>query len=711
MELSRADPRAETVELDRDGVSTEDQVPLEEGGQPGPPDDGAPALPRLFGRYELRRELGRGGAGMVWEAFDPALQRPVALKTLLAGRWASPDQRARFLREVRATANLRHPHIVGVHDAGEVDGIAYLTMDLIDGQPLDGLLERDGALPPRRAAELLLPVARALAHAHREGIVHRDVKPENVLVAADGTPYLSDFGLARDLGDGQRLTGSGQTVGTPAFMAPEQLRGRAVDGRTDVYALGATIYECLSGVVPFQGESYPELVAKVLHEDPPPLRQAGSIGGPPRRVAPDLEAIVLRCLEKDPARRYAGAGELAQDLERFLRGEAVEARPPGRLRRLARRARGQTQLVVGVALAGAGLAGGLVHAALLRSELAVNERVRAALERDRERILAQRADALHRSELEATRRLALAEAALAPTPLDGVRAYDALLLRYPELWEARLSRARLLREVAAELRARDKDPAGARITSEQAVEDLEVAAELAPARAPFLLLAAEVLRTDLQDQPRARAAYEELAREGPPGLAAYAQARLAHLGGRGEAARVAVEQAVAARPDLAPARVLRAELLLRAGQHGAALEELDRVAAHALAEPEALRLRAEALLGAGALDEALRDAARAAELEPGSWVGQVILGKVRLRQGDRGRATAAFERARRLVPQEPQVHVALAAAHLAFGDPAASLAELAEARRLGLPADDPEGLALEGQMKRDGTENRNQNRE
>ncbi len=228
-------------------------------------------------------ELGRGGFGAVFRARDPASGREVAIKVLFAGAAAPPSARARFAREAQALARLRHPNIVAVHDAGEVDGAPFLVMDLVEGEGLDGRLRRGGPLDPLEAARVTLAVARALGHAHRVGVLHRDVKPPNVLLPADGgEPRLADFGLARDLDDTERLTRTGVLLGTPGFCAPEQLGGGgAVGPATDVYGAGATLYMALTGLAPMRGASASEV----------PLAPAGRPPGPP--PAPPVPIIPL----------------------------------------------------------------------------------------------------------------------------------------------------------------------------------------------------------------------------------------------------------------------------------------------------------------------------------------------------------------------------------------------------------------------------------
>ena len=312
-------------------------------------------LPRIPG-YEVLEVVGRGGMGVVYRARHVRLDRPVALKMLLAGAHASRESRERFLREARMGAGLRHPNIVQVHDMGDQDGLPYFTMEFVEGgslaQKLAGMPQ-----PPRQAAALLATLADAVQAAHRCGIVHRDLKPANVLLTADGTPKITDFGLARRLDGEAGLTWTGTAVGTPSYMAPEQAEARpqTLGPAVDIYALGAILYELLTGRPPFRAATAAETVRQVISQDPvPPSRLNGKV---PR----DLETICLKCLHKEPHLRYAGAAALAADLHHFLGGEAIAARPEGRLARLARRVRRrpvQSTLVAAVTLLTAALLGG-----------------------------------------------------------------------------------------------------------------------------------------------------------------------------------------------------------------------------------------------------------------------------------------------------------------------------------------------------------------
>ena len=316
-------------------------------------------LPTLPG-YEVKTVLGRGGVGVVYKALHLRLNRPVAVKMLLSGQHASPDELKRFLREAEAVARLHHPNIVNLYDVGEVDGKPYFTMEFIEGGSLARKLV-EGPIPACEAAALVAQVTEAIETAHQNGIIHRDLKPGNVLLTADGTPKVTDFGLARLQSDAG-LTLSGVPVGTPSYMAPCQARGEksAIGPATDVYALGAILYECLTGRPPFRAETSTATLQKLLAEEPVPPAQLNP------RVPRDAETICLKCLEKDPRRRYVSAAALADDLHRFERGDSITARPLGRLERTVRWTRrhpGQALVLAAtaaVALAAAGVGGWLI---------------------------------------------------------------------------------------------------------------------------------------------------------------------------------------------------------------------------------------------------------------------------------------------------------------------------------------------------------------
>lgn len=296
--------------------------------QGGVPPAGGAALPQVPG-YEVRGELGRGGMGVVYRARHLALNRPVALKMLLTGTCVDPAERERLLREAEAVAGLRHPNVVQVYDVGEAEGRTYFTMEFVEGGDLAEQIQ-GAPQPARRAAALVATLADAVQAAHEAGIVHRDLKPANVLLTADGTPKVTDFGLARRLEGGAGLTLSGVPMGTPSYMAPEQARcdKGALGPATDVYALGAVLYEMLTGRPPFRAESGLATLQQVLADDPVP----------PSRLNPeaprDLETICLKCLDKEPRGRYGSARELADDLRRFEKGEPITARPAGAAERM-----------------------------------------------------------------------------------------------------------------------------------------------------------------------------------------------------------------------------------------------------------------------------------------------------------------------------------------------------------------------------------------
>src|SRR5262245_29974299 len=290
----------------------------------------ATVLPRVPG-YEVEAVLGSGGMGVVYKAWHPRLHREVALKMLLAGPFAGPGELERFLREAETVAGLRHANIVQVYEAGDVEGRPYFTMEFVEGGSLAQKLAGTPQ-PARQSAALVATVAEAVHAAHQRGIVHRDLKPGNILLTADGTPKLADFGVARRLEGAAGLTQSGAPLGTPSYMAPEQAEGktRDVGPATDTYALGAILYELLTGRPPFRAETATETLCQVVSQDPaPPSRLNAAV---PR----DLETICLKCLQKEPPRRYASAQALAEDLQRYGRGEPIAARPAGRLERLTR---------------------------------------------------------------------------------------------------------------------------------------------------------------------------------------------------------------------------------------------------------------------------------------------------------------------------------------------------------------------------------------
>jgi serine/threonine-protein kinase len=416
--------------------------------------DAAP--PPRVGGYEVLGELGRGGMGVVYLARQARPERLVALKVVLGGAHAGTEEQARFLAEADAIARLSHPGIVQVFAAGSHDGLPFLALEYLPG----GSLERQLAgqpQPPAQAAVLAETLARAVQHAHSQGVVHRDLKPANILLSAPAKPQaaegaaacglagakITDFGLARQGAGG--LTQTGAVMGTPSYMAPEQAQGKKDIGPgTDVWALGAILYECLTGRPPFKAATGMETLALVLQEEPVPPRRFQP--GVPR----DLETVCLKCLEKDPQRRYPSAGELADDLARFLRREPVRARPIGwvqRTWRWARRHPARAGLAAALAiLAVSAVAGGLWYQGE-RGRLALR---RTSLERDV-------AEALREAE--------------------GHRRRAAALTDRPAAWRAALQEARSALRRAGALLEREADLAGEETSRQVRQAEAELAAD------------------------------------------------------------------------------------------------------------------------------------------------------------------------------------------------------------------------------------------
>ncbi|MBI1893589.1 MAG: protein kinase [Candidatus Rokubacteria bacterium] len=278
-------------------------------------------------RYEILEELGQGAMGIVYKARDPQLDRIVAIKTLRRDLGLPPEQYAelkrRFYQEATAAGRLNHPNLVSVYDVVEVDGVPYMVMEYLEGRTLADLIASEGPLRPRQATHLVSQVCSALEYAHAHGVVHRDIKPGNILVGADGVAKVSDFGIARI--SGSTVTRTGVMVGTPAYMSPEQLSGRGVDGRSDLFSLGVALYEALTGVNPFQADDLAALLYRVVHVDPPPARQRNP------KVPPALDAVMARVLAKVPDQRYPNARAFAEALAQAV-GQPTGARTARLLR-------------------------------------------------------------------------------------------------------------------------------------------------------------------------------------------------------------------------------------------------------------------------------------------------------------------------------------------------------------------------------------------
>ncbi len=280
--------------------------------------------PQLPVDYKLERELGHGGMGVVYLARQQSLNRDVAIKVLRPSHQTFRNLVDRFLHEAQHLARLRHPHIVAIYEIGDAGGEPYFTMDYVDGEPLTQRLS-SGPLSPTQSVELFKQIASAVQHAHKHGIVHRDLKPANILLNQQGEAFVTDFGLARQMHQDSALTQTGEVLGTPQYMAPEQARGETaqVGEATDIHALGLLLYEMLTGRPAFQARSPADVLVKLLHHEPDPPRRLD------HRIPRDLETICLKCLQKNPAARYANVGALLEDIRRYEAGEPLTARRPG----------------------------------------------------------------------------------------------------------------------------------------------------------------------------------------------------------------------------------------------------------------------------------------------------------------------------------------------------------------------------------------------
>ncbi len=414
--------------------ATSTPLPMQTAGAAFP---ALPSPPRTFGDYTILAAVGQGGMGVVWKARQRRPDRLVALKMFRAGDLASPTDVQRFRNEAEVIAQLDHPHILPVYEVGEHDGVHYFSMKLVEGGSLADHLDRFRA-DPRAAARLLATIARAVHYAHQRGVLHRDLKPSNILLDAQGEPHVSDFGLAKRVEADSSLTQSGALVGTPSYMAPEQTSGRkgTVTTATDVYGLGAVLYALLTGSPPFQGETVLETLERVREREPEAPRRINV------KVDRDLETICLKCLLKEPQRRYESAQALAEDLERWLTGEPIRARRLSYWRRIGKWIRRRpalaaalVSLVLGLA-ALAGSIGWVVGDSAAR---------RGEAERRANTVLTEAAGLLEEEKYqEALSKIERAEGFLAEVPTDSDLFRMADQLRRDVRMAQRLEEARLM---------------------------------------------------------------------------------------------------------------------------------------------------------------------------------------------------------------------------------------------------------------------------
>ena len=381
--------------------------------------------------------------GVVYKARQVKLNRVVALKMILAGQLASEDDVKRFYTEAEAAAQLDHPGIVPVFEVGEHEGQHYFSMGYVEGQSLVAKVAK-GPLPPREAAELVEQVAQAVQFAHEKGVIHRDLKPANVLLDSSGRPRVTDFGLAKRVTGDSGLTASGQVLGTPSYMPPEQARGELdqIGPASDVYALGAILYTLLTGRPPFQAANPMETLSQVLRQEPVPLRQLNA--GVPR----NLETICLKCLQKEPQHRYESAQAMAADLSRWLSGRPIAARPAGGPERLWRWCRRNpvvaalTSAVAVVLVAGSTIASYFAVQAASEAKVAVDEQQRA--------VSAQRAETAQRQEAQKARDRAVRELRAATAQRLSLQAREAIA-EFPQ-------RSLLLAAEAVDISLRQGEP-------------------------------------------------------------------------------------------------------------------------------------------------------------------------------------------------------------------------------------------------------------
>ena len=701
---------------------------------PGPSGGASPtpAAPARIAQYAITGELGRGGMGVVYRAFDTSLRRPVAIKMLLDREALGPVSLERFRREATLIARLRHPGIVQVFETGEHEGRPFIVLELVEGESLELVLER-GPLAPRHAAEIVHGVALALAHAHEHGLVHRDVKPANVLVDRQGTPRLMDFGIARDTTVTGELTRTGDMLGTPYYMAPEQMLGTSnTQGPlTDVYALGALLYRAIAGAAPFTAPTIQALIYKVVHEEP----------AAPRALRPeiprDLETIALACLAKEPARRLAGAAELAEELARFLDGKPIHAQPPGWPERAWRRVRRRPLAILLAAFALSALALVLVlHnreqklAAALEQRRHEEEERRAVLEKAR--ALARQAHELARAgKLDGAIDAASRAIAIAPRLAEAwsIRALARWHKREIDLavedatvaiqcdptlaegWAARALGRYLKRDLAnalddanAALRLDEKSPAAwtaraaARVglgETDGALEDADKAIELDPESALAWTTRSNALGTKGDLDGAIAAASKAIALDATFAMAWRTRAasrtmKSDYAGGIDDASK-----AIELEPRLASSWAYRARARIGLGQVDLAIEDATTALALDTLQSEAWYARSLARGIKGQFDLAIDDANHAIDLAPKqaqSWVARAM---ARSYMGDLDGCLADANEALAITPKHGDALLVRAHVRKVKGDLDGSLEDVTNAIALDPPTAVPFQLRAE----------------
>lgn len=660
-ELEGAERRPETQEIGSFDLLKELQGPET---QPG----------RRVAKYLVLQQVGQGGMGAVYEAQDLDLGRRVALKILREGT-AKPTLIKRLHREAAIAAQLHHPNIVGIHEVGMITepssgALHYIAMDFVEGgRTLADLLGRHGSGTRPHLLGLLEEVARAVAYAHSKGIIHRDLKPANILLDSEGRAVLTDFGLARAESIHEKLTASQAVMGTPHYMAPEQLRGRPkeIGKHTDIYALGVILYEVLTGHTPFSGLTNVAIFQKILHEEPIPPSCLG------RAVGRDLDMICLKALEKDPARRYVSALAFAEDLKRFRSGEPILARPPSVLYQLRKRLIKHRTVLTSAVVAAAGV--------LLLALVVVGPWQKArAFDRHRERAEHAFADG------EWEQALLASEQALALRP-DGSLRKMADRCRQ-EMASQKAELARYIDQAA--LKYRQGDPAGALADLSKAIE-LEPREEIAYASRAKVRLESGDVDGSLEDCEKAIALSPKYAR------VYNLRGAARHRKGDIQGAIRDWSTAVQLDPQDAEAHYNKAAALSATGHFAEAFREFDQALRIEPRDVDALSQRGMIYFRQGKLEEAIADFTTAIQINPSSPFAYVNRGNARYIQGNLDAALADLDQAIRLDSTIAKAFAARGLVHEARGAREAAIADFDQAFQL-----DPaltENLVNRGTMK------------